>query len=163
MVSQGIRNIALIGSGLGAAGGAAYLAAKPDAGIQAFIGISLSGYKVSGGWLYSPTSISKLALPMLDIYGSLDHRHVLDSADARAEAARQAIHNSADKFKQGAFEHSATAESVQTRRAGYIAFRQIMIVGANAEYSGTEKQLVKRIVGWLKQHAGGIAVEKSNS
>jgi len=157
MKNKGYRNIAIIGKGFGAAAGAGYLAKNPDAEVHSFIGISMSGYRDAGGWLYSPNSIMGLALPILDIYGSHDHYHVLNSADDRADAARQASLNSSRKFKSNAFQRSATAESAQTRRSGYIAFRRMKITGADNQFSGAEKKLIKRVIGWLKQHAGGIA------
>ena len=159
MHSKGYRNIAIIGKGVGAAAGAAYLAKGTDANkVHAFIGISMSGHSEVGGWLYSPNSISKLALPILDIYGSHDHYHVLNSADARADAARQASLTASGNFNNSVFQRSATAESAQTRRSGYIAFRRMKIIGANVHFSGAEEKLTKRVIGWLKQHAGGIAV-----
>jgi pimeloyl-ACP methyl ester carboxylesterase len=157
MHSKGYRNIAIIGKGLGAAAGASYLAANPGQEVQAFIGISMSGHQNAADWLYSPNSIRQLALPILDIYGSNDQHHVLNSADARADAARQASLNASKRFKSNAFQRSATAESAQTRRSGYIAFRRIKITGADTHFSGAEQQVSKRIIGWLKNHAGGIA------
>jgi len=161
--SKGIRNIALIGKGLGAAGAAAFLANNPDIGAYAFIGISMSGYRDAGDWLHTANSIRELRLPILDIYGSHDNTHVLNSVDARADAARLASLNEARKFKTGAYQGTAIAESAQTRRTGYIAFRRLKITGADNRFSGAETQLVKRIIGWLKQHASGQSINKRNS
>ena len=160
--SKGIGNIALIGKGVGACAAAGYLADN-GAGtpIQAFVGISMRGFADNtNSWLYSPKSLRKLSLPVLDIYGSLDYRDVIRSVETRGQAARQASLDSANNARLAAFQHSATAESAQTRRSGYIAYRQISLAGADGQYNGSEKQLVKRVIGWLKQHAGGITISQ---
>jgi len=157
--SKGIANIALIGKGMGATAGAGYLADDSGSQIQALVGISLRGYaEASDSWLYSPNSLRKLSLPILDIYGSRDYQDVTNSVTARARSAKQASLATANSARLSAFQHSATAESAQTRRAGYIAYRQIRLAGADSHYSGSEDYLVKRVVGWLKQHAGGITM-----
>lgn len=159
--SQGVNNIALIGKGVGASAAARYLADTQDLRIQSFVGISMRGIASDKtSWLYSPGSLRKLSLPVLDIYGSLDYRDVVRSAAARGRAARLAGMDSANRIRLGAFQNTATAESAQTRRAGYIAYRQISLSGANGRYDNSEKQLVKRVIGWLKQHAGGITISQ---
>lgn len=159
--SKGIGNIALIGKGVGASAAAGYLASAQGTQIQAFVGISMRGIDDNrDSWLYSPNSLSKLSLPVLDIYGSLDYRDVINSVKARGKAARQAGLDSASRIRLGAFQNSATAESAQTRRAGYIAYRQISLSGADGHYSDSESYLVKRVIGWLKQHAGGITISQ---
>lgn len=153
--NQGINNITIIGQGFGAAAGAAFLAENQaiQNKVRAFIGISLSGYSNIGGWLYSPNSLKRIALPVLDIYGSHDQTHVINSADSRSDAARYRVHNEPDKLKLAAFAQSATAKSSESKRGGYIAYRRIIISGADTYFSGAEERLLKRIVGWLKQNA----------
>jgi len=159
--SKGIGNIALIGKGVGASAAAGYLASGQSAPIQAFVGISMRGFDDNkDSWLYSPRSLRKLSLPVLDIYGSLDYRDVINSVKARGMAARQAGLDSANRIRLGAFQNSATAESAQTRRAGYIAYRQISLSGADEHFNSSESYLVKRVIGWLKQHAGGITISQ---
>jgi len=159
--SKGIGNIALIGKGVGACAGAGYLAGQQGTRVQAFVGISMRGFADNrDSWLYSPNSLRKLSLPVLDIYGSLDYQDVVGSVAARGKAARQAGLDSANRIRLGAFQNSATAESAQTRRSGYIAYRQISVSGADGRYNSSEGQLVKRVIGWLKQHAGGITISQ---
>jgi hypothetical protein len=157
MHSKGIRYISLIGNGLGAAAGAAYLAAKQTPDIQTFIGISMSGYTEVGGWLYSPNSISKLSLPTLDLYGNRDHYHVSNSAEARALAASQATMRIPENSKQALSARPDTNATVAIRHSANIPFRSTKITGADSSYSGQENQLLKNIVGWLRQYAKGIS------
>ena len=38
-------------------------------------------------------------------------------------------------------------------RNGYIAYRQLKIMGADHSFRGAEETLIKRITGWLKKHS----------
>ncbi len=157
--NKGINNIVLIGHGLGAAMGAAFLAANEDTGIKAFIGISMMAYKGLDPGMYTPDSLVKIKLPVLDIYGSRDLDNVRHSSTARTNAARK----SGLVITQGqdleSFRQSATAQAAFSKKTGFIAFRQVEIPGADHTFNGFEDILNKRIIGWLKRHAGGITLE----
>lgn len=157
LTSAGNQNIVIIGQGLGSAMGAAYLARQPNTQVSSFIGISMSGYKDLADWLYTPNSLQQLNLPILDIYGTRDSKHVRNSARARADAARIASLTASRKLS--AFKQSATAESAQTRRAGFIAYRVFEIPGADSAYHGMMPELAKRIKGWLLHHASGAGTD----
>lgn len=157
---NGINNIALIGYGLGAAMGAAYLAANEDSGIKAFVGISMVAYKDLDPRMYSPASLEKIRLPVLDIYGSRDLDNVRFTSTARSNAARKSGATVAQKQELTPFRQSATAQAAFSKKSGFIAFRQFEIPGADHSYTGFEDLLIKRIIGWLKQHAGGITLSK---
>jgi pimeloyl-ACP methyl ester carboxylesterase len=109
--------------------------------------------------MYTPDSLEKIKLPVLDIYGSRDLDNVKRSSTARTNAARK----SGLVITQGQalepFRQSATAQAAVSKKTGFIAFRQFEIPGADHTFNGFEDILSKRIIGWLKRHAGGITLE----
>lgn len=156
--SKGINNIVLIGHGLGAAMGAAFLAANEESGIKAFVGISITTYQGLDPRMYSPASLENIKLPVLDIYGSRDLDNVTLANKARAIAARKAAAAVTQNQELTPFEQSATAQAAFSKKSGFISYRQFEITGADHSFRGFEDLLSKRIVGWLKQHAGGITL-----
>lgn len=157
---KGINNIVLIGHGLGATMGAAYLAANEESGIKAFVGISMVAYKDLDPRMNSPASLEKIKLPVLDIYGGRDLDNVRLTSTARANAARKSGTSVAENQELTPFKQSATAQAAFSKKSGFIAFRQFEIPGADHSFTGFEDLLSKRIIGWLKQHAGGITLSK---
>lgn len=152
-----IDNIVLIGYGLGAAMGAAFLAANPVPDIKGFIAVSMGALKGLDPRMYTPASLAKIKVPILDIYGSRDFERVVSSAPLRADAARKA---GADAERGGGLapsRHTETAESPFTRKSGYLFYRQVEIDGADHYYSAMTDVLVTRIVGWLDDNAAPAA------
>ena len=156
--SIGNSNIVLLGHGLGATMGAAFLASAQNSGVSAFIGISMPHYRNGEEWMDLSKSIEKLNLPMLDVFGSNDLDSVINNADKRALAARRGGLKASRNKQTGAFERSATAKGGFSKMGGFIAYRKFQITGANHSFSGQEQVLSKRIVGWLKHHASGVSV-----
>jgi len=156
----GINNIVLIGQGMGAAMGAAFLAVNDNSGIKAFVGISMVGYKDHDLRIYSPASLEKIKLPILDIYGGRDLDNVRDTSTARADAARKAGVVTTQNQELAPFEQSDSAQSALSKKSGYISYRQIEIPGADYTFDGFESMLGKRVVGWLKQYAAGTTQAK---
>lgn len=154
------RNIVLLGHGLGSTMGAAFLANTPDSGVTAFVGISMPDYHDGEEWMDLTQSIEKLNLPMLDVYGSNDLDSVIDNADKRALAARRGSLKTSKNRQLGTFEGSATATGAFSKVGGFIAYRKFQISGADHSFSGQERVLSKRIVGWLKHHANGMSVSR---
>ncbi|MHB8472433.1 MAG: DUF3530 family protein [Gammaproteobacteria bacterium] len=122
--AKGVTRIVLVGYGLGAHMAATYLAATPEAGVSGLIGI---GLRVSSEdpLFDSRVALTKLLLPVLDVYGSRDVTEVTDTAAARASAARSAGNNK---------------------------YQQIEIIGADSEFTGLDDSLIVRIRGWLQRH-----------
>ncbi len=130
----GLRNLILIGHGLGAAMGADYLVRKgKQAGIQAFVGIGMGTPPFlaprGDSRLNLPAQIGKITVPILDIYGGRDDPAVLASAPARAQAAN-AIHPP-------------------------IVYTQVRLPGARHSFANTGPSLVRWVRGWLKHNAPG--------
>ena len=87
--SQGVLNIALVGHSLGAAMGAAYIAGfNQNKAIKAFVGIGMGTYPQAE--INTPEWLQKIAIPVLDLYGSIDLDSVTGSAQERKNAAMKA-------------------------------------------------------------------------
>jgi pimeloyl-ACP methyl ester carboxylesterase len=131
---QGIRNIAIVGHSLGAAMGAHFLA-LPGPGaeqVQAFVGIGMN--QRPGSVAHTPDAVGKIAIPVLDLYGSQDLDGVLASARPRASAA--------------------------SNNAGY---RQKEVLGADHFFRGMDSGLVKLVGSWLTANAPGSQLEPKTS
>ncbi len=157
---NGIGNIVLLGHGLGAVMGASHLASNPNSGVAAFVAISMPTYKEGGAWMQLTNSIEKLRVPMLDIFGRNDLRSVINYADQRARAARRAGLNASKNRQVAGSQQSSTATGGFSKTGGFIAYRKFQIAGANHFFSGHERTLSKRIVGWLKHHASGVSIKQ---
>ncbi len=129
---QGVRNIALVGHSLGAAMGAYFLAQKAPGSeaVRAFVGIGMS--LAPGTVAHTPDTLAKIALPVLDLYGTQDLRGVLGSIRARAAS--------------------------QAANPGY---RQLAIAGADHFFRGLDATLVKRVSSWLSRNISGAEVENT--
>jgi len=155
----GNSNIVLLGHGLGAAMGAAFLTSNENSGIAAFVGVSMPIYQDGEEWMNLLKSIEKLNLPMLDIYGSNDFVSVTHYADKREQAARRSGLRVARTKQLTGFNRPATAKGAFSMEGGVIAYRKFQIVGANHSFRGYQHTLSKRIVGWLKHHAGSVSMQ----
>lgn len=100
---KNIRNLALVGHGLGANLAASYLAGQPARTFQSLVTISLDNLSIDG----FDEVLAQLDLPVLDIYASRDRRPVVDGAgqrriaiarDARKRITRQAVIDGADHY-----------------------------------------------------------------
>ncbi len=127
---QGIRNIVLIAHSLGTAMASYYLASNPDSPIRAYVGISMIE-DTDDTALSNVAYLTRLKLPVLDIYGYRD----LDSVTKNAKARRQA------------------AAMAKNKR-----YRQVVIEDADHFYTGKEGKLIKRIRGWLRKNAAGMEI-----
>lgn len=156
--SRSIDNIVLIGYGLGATLGAAFLAENPESGVSRLIAISMRSQGASSPRLDGPAQLERIALPVLDVYGSRDLRAVVSSAAARSAAARKASHTASRQKNLAPYRMSASAQEGFSKRHGLIAYRQLRITGADHSFIGYEPVLIKRVIGWLKHHAGGITM-----
>ena len=158
MRNKGLNNLALLGHGTGAMAATAYLANQNNDSIRAFVAVSLGVIEREDKAETIPALLEKISLPMLDIYGSQDLDHITSSAKARSLAAKISSDSSTSQKRIDAFKRSAMATSVTQNRSGYIAYRQIRIIGANHDFSGAEQILAKRITGWLERNAKGVAI-----
>ena len=155
--STGISNIVIIGHGSGGMAAAAYLASdNTPQEISGFIGISLSALPSDQHENYLPLHLEKIKLPILDIYGSRDLNSVTNTARQRSQAAKQSSLNAANNNEREPYKKaglSTTTNNIQ----GYIAYRQIIISGADHNFERNADTLNKRVLGWLDRHISNTA------
>jgi pimeloyl-ACP methyl ester carboxylesterase len=120
-------NLILIGHSLGAHTALEFLVKVPAKEIQALVMIGLPTPPDDRG---EPVmeALSKIKLPLFDLYGSRDLDSVLETADRR----RQVI-----------------------MKSGNPAFRQYRMEGADHFFNGLEAPLIKQVNGWLRKVASG--------
>lgn len=156
--NSGYNNIVLIGHGTGAMAATNYLAAGSTEFIRALIAISLGVLDTEDKKDAIPAKLEKVKLPILDIYGSNDLSYVTASARSRALAAKLSGDAATRANTIEPYRRSAMAVGSGQKAQGYIAYRQIKVEGADHDFSGADKILTKRIIGWLERHAKGVAV-----
>lgn len=149
-------NWTLLGYGSGATLAAAMLAADTGA-MRGFVAVSLGSTPEPDSLRFTPAHLQKIMLPVLDIYAERDQDAVLRSASARAAAAKQASIAAQQQRKADSFQQSAVAENPFSNTTGVIAYRQVVVPGADHFFSGQEALLIKRVVGWLRNHASAAA------
>ncbi len=139
---QGHTGIVLIGYGMGAAMGMGALTQGKVKGVRGFVGVGMAAhtsdretYKLDPR-LYAPTMLSKLRLPVLDIYGGLDDQVVTQSAPERAAAAE---------------------------RAGNKDYTQYKITDADHGFGRFEKELLQRVGDWLDERVAAPPVARERS
>jgi pimeloyl-ACP methyl ester carboxylesterase len=125
---RSILNIVLVGHGLGGRTALQWLAQEIPDPVQACVAIGLAAERkeTEPGTL---NALSRIQLPVLDLYGSRDLGTVLHTTAQRAAAARKAEN---------------------TR------YRQLVIEGADHFFTGQQDQLVSRVRAWLAREAGGV-------
>lgn len=158
--AKGIRNIVLVGHGLGANMGAHYLSSSlKESGIKAYIGISMEQFE-SKPEQSIMLMLEKIRIPILDIFGMNDHPEVTLSAPDRIRSAKRGASSASKNKETGKLAQSIRANRPGTNSAGFVSFRQIKIDGADRLFTHQEDTLIKRIRGWLKRHAPGRQVKK---
>ncbi len=124
---KGIRNIVLVAHSLGASMATSYLAGKPSQSVRALVAIGLSDLDLDAS-MSSVAHLEKIRVPVLDLYGALDMRLILDTAKKRRAAAR---------------------------RAGNRNYVQFQMAGADHFFRGQEEALIRKVRSWLARYAAG--------
>ncbi len=91
---KGVKQIVLVGHSSGAITAVAYAAERPKAPLTGLATIGLTSEPAGNRYMRSVPQLEKLKLPILDIFGSEDLPVVLDTAAARAAAAKKAGNSS---------------------------------------------------------------------
>lgn len=125
-------NLAIVGHGLGANMAISYLTNDVAERFQALVTISMNHNQPDN----FVESMSKLKLPVIDIYGSRDIKPVVSGADSRKKAV-----------------------VVDAANANY---RQNMIEGADHYFTGLEPELVSTVRAWLKKTSPGVKISTSD-
>ena len=116
---QEYSRIVLIGHSLGAMMTTHYLANPDHAAVQGFIAIGLSSADVPP--VSVPENLSKIRVPMLDLYGSEDLPNVKSTAWVRASAS-----------------------------SDNPSFTQVMVEGADHFFRSTNDELLTQVTVWLQ-------------
>ena len=153
MQQQGIANIILIGHGLGAATAVVCVSGSDPLPVSGLAAVSLGIPPGSDRKSFGPGLLENIHLPILDIYGSRDYADVTATAEARVAAARRGGLAAQRSQQLDALKHSPQARLLTTDHNGYIAYRQVVLAGADHSFRGAEETLIKRITGWLKKHS----------
>jgi len=125
--SKGVKNIVIIAHSMGTTMANIYLADKPDPAVHAYVAIGMSNpFPAKYDNL---AALSKITLPVLDLYGSQDLEAVLAFAKPRATSARK----------------------INKR------YTQVMVEGANHFFTDMQDTLIKRVRGWLTKNASAVA------
>ncbi|MBI1423470.1 MAG: DUF3530 family protein [Gammaproteobacteria bacterium] len=122
--SKGVKNIVVIAHSMGTSMANIYLSNKPDPAVHAYVAIGMSNPFPKE--YDNAAALSRMKLPILDLYGSQDLEGVINFAKARASASK-----------------------------GNKRYTQVMVEGANHFFNDMQDELVKRIRGWLGKNATG--------
>jgi pimeloyl-ACP methyl ester carboxylesterase len=117
---QGAERVVIIAHSLGATMANAYLAADPGS-VDAYVALGMSSNGPQAG-RDNVELVSKITVPMLDLFGENDLEAVVSGAGARAKAA-----------------------------SGNPGFHQAQIPGADHFFDGDEDAMVKTVVQWLDE------------
>ncbi len=159
LAERNIRNVVIIGHGTGGALAVSVLAQRDDNGVTALIGINLTQPRRPADLEPLQLLLTKVQMPVLDLFGGLDQPSATGAAD-RATGARMAALAASRERRQDRFRTSQFAESSLIRQTGLIAYRQMRVDSADHWFSGLQDELVKRIRGWLTRHAVGVQLKQ---
>ena len=146
---RAIKNIVLIGHGQGALAAIDYLADNLAPAVQGLIVISLDGSANDEPRLDAARGLGQIKLPILDLYGERDHRAVTTSAQRRYDLARR----SNDKGAEPRPAYADVARDYTEKKGLSLSYRQIKLSGADHQFTGQTRNLLKRLRGWLKRYA----------
>ena len=122
LLKQGVKTIVSVGHSQGSAMSAYYLSSQPEK-IRGFVAIGMPVFDHDPR-MNSLISLSKIQLPVLDLYGTEDHEGIRNSADKRAKAAA---------------------------KAGNKQYQQKIITGDHF-FDGHEDGLIQAVSEWLKRY-----------
>jgi len=117
---RGARRIVIVAHSLGTAMATYYLSGG-DQDIAAFVGVGMSG-GTEDPRMDNLVSLTKVRVPLLDLYGQHDSDGVLRTSAERAKAA-----------------------------TGNPAYSQVQVPGANHFFDGQEQALTEIVVDWLNE------------
>ena len=84
---KGVKRIVLIGHSLGAGMGVHYMGGSPDPSVRGVVAIAMNGQTPKNSPLNFPAALSRIKVPVLDLYGEKDLADVKNTAKTRAQAA----------------------------------------------------------------------------
>ncbi len=124
--SKKINNIVIIGHSLGNTMASLYLATTKDPVVKAFVAVSFGPGIADKPKMNNLDHLTKITIPILDIFGSEDFAGNLNTASKR---------------------------TLMARKAGNKKYTQVRIEGADHFFTNMDDTLIKRIRGWLRRYA----------
>lgn len=121
LASQGATTIVIAAHSMGGAMSAYYLANNPDSPVKGFIAVGMNAGQENAK-VNAARSLEKISIPILDIYGGDDLPVVLETANARADAAK---------------------------KAGNDHYQQTIVRDADHFFEANNEQLLEAIATWL--------------
>lgn len=118
--SKGVKTIVIAAHSLGSAMSSYFLATTQAHSITAFVGIGMSPSKFKQ--MNNVESLKQITIPVLDLYGSEDLENIINSAELRKQAAKN---------------------------AGNKNYTQIEVKGANHFFNEKNEILINTIADWL--------------
>jgi pimeloyl-ACP methyl ester carboxylesterase len=123
LAEQGAGKVTLVSHSRGGADLLFYAADRQDDRIESLVVIGVSGtFTNVPDSMGTLQSLSKIKLPVLDVYGGSDLQGVLDTAEARKKAAL----------------------------AGSFGYQQTTVDGADHFFEGRDAELLALVIDWLK-------------
>lgn len=133
VTDQSDQPVILLGAGTGASAALGYLSRNPNTPVRGLAAVSLR--PLPGQSLDEiHTLMTNVEPPLLEVYAERDHRHVLRGIEQRQRLAARPPSNTGSARDQPA------------------RYRQIVMEGADADYSAQTEALTKRIRGWMRAH-----------
>lgn len=123
--SKGVKNVVILGHSLGSTMAAYFLATNKAPQVSALVAVGVSGTEFSDPGLAYFSTLPKISIPILDIYGSNDIEPVLSSVQTRADIAR---------------------------KSGHKVYDQVVVKGGDHFQTDTEDQFIKYVSDWLDKH-----------
>jgi pimeloyl-ACP methyl ester carboxylesterase len=152
---RGIKNVVVIGHGLGASAAIDYLSENLAPAVQGLVVIGLDGRSNDERRLDAARGLGLLELPVLDIYGGRDRATVLNSAKRRYDLARRSNNDEVEPRPA----YADIARDYTEKKGLKMSYRQIKVSGADHHFTGQSANLIKRLRGWLKRYAAGTEIK----
>ena len=121
--STGITHITIASLSMGSAMTSYYMARNPDSPVQALVLVGTDASSENSP-VDTVANIGTIGVPVLDLYGSEDLPGVINSAPERIKAASD---------------------------GGNLAYRQVMVDGANHFFDDREEELLNHVSNWLEE------------
>jgi len=123
--SKGVKNVVILGHSLGSTMAAYFLATNRAPQVSALVAVGVSGTEFSDPGLAYFSTLPKIKIPILDIYGSHDIEPVLSSVKTRADVAR---------------------------KSGHRVYDQVVVKGGDHFMTDAEDLFIKNVSEWLDKH-----------
>lgn len=138
---QGLRNVVILGHGLGGRCATSFAASQKDPALRGLILVGMEAYTTLDPPQDSTALLAQVRVPIYDLYGYGDSNEVHRAGTERLALGRRLNRQHAEE---------------EARYREHPFYRQFVQDGADHFFSAQQALLVKRVYGWLKTHASGM-------